>query len=271
MNTAISPDSQLRTEPDHKRTQEWAETKITDINTSALTELASLDALRSEQQEVYKEQLSEKNEVWVKLVDQRREEAAQLRSMIFGLSVAISGARLQAKDEIESARRNAFAGTKRLRAQSQKLAEQITVLEQTINAERRQYEHSLGLFEEQCLSVEDGKKSHKEKLKIILASLQEKLREKQAKNEEKLAEQVSTIEKLREQLQGLREAENEKQRELMSMRKACASMSQKISVRKDEAGSLKRQYRMLKRDNEELEGEIRKVESGIAGSLNVRV
>jgi chromosome segregation ATPase len=252
---------------DHKQRQEWAKSQIVDINSSARTELESLDVLRSQQQENYKEQVAEKHDVWVRLIAQRREEAAELRSMISSLSAAISSARLEAKNEIDGAKRKASASTKTTQLQWRKQLEQIAALEQTIEAEKRQYEHDLNQFASQSDSAADGKKDQIGRLKLTLATLQGKLRDKLAMNEAKFTEQVQGIQALREQLQQVREAENAKQTELMSMRKVCASLSKKISARKDEAASLKRQYQMMKRDNEELEGEITKMEVGMAASL----
>jgi chromosome segregation ATPase len=250
-------------DPEDKQRQAWAKSQIIDIDTSARTELESLEALRGQQQEIYQEQLAEKNDVWVKLIAQRREEAAQLRSMISSLSAAISSARLQAKNEIDGAKRRASASTKSLRAQHLKQLDQIATIQQTIQAERRQYEHDLSQFSAQSESAAGGKKEQIERLKVLLGNLQAKLGAKQAQNEAKFAEQVQAIQALRTQLQEVREGENAKQTELMSMRKVCASMAKRISARKDEAASLKRQYQMLKRDNEELENEINKVESGV--------
>jgi chromosome segregation ATPase len=254
-------------DPEHQERQEWAKTQISDIDTSARMELESLETLRGQQQEMYQQQLAEKNEVWVKLIAQRREEAAELRSMISSLSAAIANARLQAKNEIDGAKRSSSVSTKRLRVQRQKQLEQIAALQQTLDAERKQYEHDLTQYAAANSSSAVEKKEHIERLRVLLANLQGKLREKQEQHEAKFADQVQAIQELRTQLQHVRESENAKQTELMSMRKVCASMSKKISARKDEAASLKRQYQMMKRDNEELEGEITRMEEGIAALL----
>jgi chromosome segregation ATPase len=214
---------------------------------------------------VYQQQLAEKKAVWVKLIAQRREEAAELRSMISSLSAAIASARLQAKNEIDGAKRSASVSTRRLRVQRQKQLEQIAALQQTIDAERRQYEHDLGQFAAANSSSAGERKEQIARLRVLLGNLQGKLREKQEQHEAKFGDQVLTIQELRTKLQKVRESENAKQTELMAMRKVCASMSKKLSARKDEAASLKRQFQMMKRDNEELEREITRIEEGIGG------
>jgi chromosome segregation ATPase len=252
-----------REEDELKQRQEWARTQITDINSGAKFEMESLEQLRSRQQEIYQEQLAEKSEVWEQLVNQRREEAAELRSMISSLSAAIASARSQAKVEIDDAKRKASESTRALRAKREKQIQQIAELTRTLEVERRQFDLELGQIAAASTSTVQQKQEQVSRLESTLASLHQKLREKEAENEARFKDQVRTIRELRAQLQQVREEENEKQTALMSMRKVCASTSKKISARKDEAASLKRQLAMLTRDNEELQGEIVRMETGM--------
>jgi chromosome segregation ATPase len=246
---------------DFEQRQQWANSQITIINSSTRSELAALEAMRSQQQEVFQEQLAEKNEQCKKLVLQRREEAAQLRSMISSLSAAISSARNQAKMQADEARRRASASTKRLRTQRRRQREQIAALRRTLDRERRQFEHDFQQVTFANSAAADDKRQHVAQLRVALENIRNKMREKQAQNDGKFNEHIEAIAQLREQLQKAREDENEKQTRLMEMRKVCASTSKKLSARKDEAASLKRQCQMLARDNEELESEIAKVEN----------
>jgi septal ring factor EnvC (AmiA/AmiB activator) len=57
------------------------------------------------------------------------------------------------------------------------------------------------------------------------------------------------------------QAENQKQEELVQMRKLCASVSRKISARKNEAASLKRHLAMIDKDNQELQADVMELET----------
>lgn len=251
------------TEDEAKQRQQWAKTQISDINNTARNELESLEALRGQQQEVYEREVAEKNEVWEKLVLQRKEEAAELRSMIANLSAAISTARNQAKLDIDEAKRKAAGSTQTLREQREKQLQQIAELTQTLETDRKQFEINMSQMQSSNNNTVAQKKDQIARLQATLASLRMKIAEKQKQNETKFKQQVKTIRDLRSELQKVREEENAKQNSLMSMRKLCASVSKKISARKDEAASLKRQLVMLQRDNEELQGEIVKMETSL--------
>jgi chromosome segregation ATPase len=241
--------------------QRWANSQITIINNSTRSELAALEAMRSHQQAVYRERLSEKNELCNKLLLRRRQEAAELRAMISNLSAAISSARSHAKTEADEARRRASASTNRLRAQRQRQREQIAALTRTLDSERHEFERDLEQITLANNAAADDKKQHVARLRVRLDNVGNKLRERKAQNDADFNEYVEKIAQLREQLQKAREDENAKQIRLVEMRKVSASTSRNLSARKDEAASLKRQCQTLTRDNEELESEIAKVEN----------
>ncbi|OHT13435.1 hypothetical protein TRFO_16423 [Tritrichomonas foetus] len=243
--------------------QQWAKTQINEINDQTKHELQSLEALRTQQQELYQEQLAEKNDMWERVVLQRREEAAELRSMISNLSSAISSARNQAKEEIAAAKRKAAESINQVRAQREKQLQQIAELTEILNREKVQFDNELKQIQSSDVNVIQQKKDQIQRLQLNLQNLRQKLSQKETETENRFKVQVRSIRDLRLQLQQVREAEADKQNELMSMRKACAVISRKISARKDEAASLKRQLAMLQKDNEELQNEIIKMESNI--------
>lgn len=254
-------------EPDaeelQQRRQKWAKTQINEINDQAKNELESLDALRTQQQEIYQEQLAEKNELWERVVLQRREEAAELRSMISRLTTAIANARNESKTEIQQAKRKAAESLKTVRIQREKQLKAISDLTNTLNKEKIQFENELKSIQNSDVNIVQQKKEQIERLQTNLSNLRAKLAQKEQESENKFKSQVRVIRDLRLQLQQAREAEADKQNELMSLRKACASISRKISARKDEVASLKRQLAMLQKDNEELQIEVDKMESNI--------
>ena len=247
--------------------QKWAKTQIDEINDQTKHELQSLDALRAQQQEMYQEQLAEKNDIWERVVLQRREEAAQLRSMISNLSAEISNARNQAKVEIAAARKKAAESIQAVRAQREKQLQVIQELTDTLNREKVQFENELKQIQSSDVNLIQQKKEQIQRLQSNLANLKLKLNQKEAESDNKFKAHVRSIRDLKLHLQQVREAEAEKQNELMAMRQACAAISRKISARKDEAASLKRQLAMIQKDNEELQNEIMKIESNIFPSV----
>jgi chromosome segregation ATPase len=246
---------------DLEERRQWASSQIAIINRSTRNELAALDEVRRRQQEVYHERLSEKNELCQRSVEDRRAEAAELRSMISGLCAAISLARLQAKSQVDAARRRASADTKQLREQRQRQQERIAALTRTLDSERGQFEHDV-----EQIAVENqaaDKRQHIARLRTALENVRKRLCERRARHDEKFNDHIKTIAQLREQLQKAREDENAKQMRLMEMRKICGSVAKQLSARKDEAASLERQSQMLEKDNEELEDEIARLEKSL--------
>lgn len=248
-------------EENHQNRQEWTKTQINEINEQTRYEIESLDALRAQQQEIYQAQLAEKNEVWEKVVLERREEAAQLRSMISHLTSAISVARNEAKADIDEAKRRANESTKVIRATREKQIQQIADLTNAIQKEKSQFEIQAQQIMQANESSSNQKKEQLSRLQTSLLSLRSKLKDKENTNDSKFRQQAKIIRELKAQLQQVRETEKQKQLELMNMRKMCASISRKISARKDETASLKRQLAMINKDNEELQNEIVKMET----------
>jgi hypothetical protein len=248
-------------EENHQQRQEWAKTQIDDINDQAKHEIQSLDTLREQQQKLFQAQLNEKNDTWEKAVLERREEAAQLRSMISHLSSAISVARNEAKTDIDEAKRRAQESAKIIRATREKQIQQIADLTGQIQKEQSSFDLEVKQVESANANATQQKKEQLTRLESNLVTLKAKLREKEKVNEGKFRQQCRIIRDLRGQLQQVREAENSRQSELMNQRKVCASVSRKISARKNEAASLKRQLAMVDKDNQELQAEIVKLEA----------
>ena len=248
-------------EANQQNRAEWAKTQINEINDLTKNEIQSLDALRQQQQEIYQAQLAEKHEIWEKAVLERREEASQLRSMISHLTSAIQVAENEAKADIEEAKRRAAESAKVIRKERKKQIKQIADLTGRISKEQAQFEIEVKQVNQANANTTQQKKDQLARLQQTLASLKLKLKEKENANEIKFREQVRIIRDLRAQLQQAREAEKEKQAELMNLRKMCTSISRKISARKDEAASIKRQLAMVVKDNEELQNDIVKMES----------
>ena len=241
---------------------QWAKSQIEDINSNTQSEIESLDELRLQQKELYQRQIEEKSAIWERLVSQRKDEAAELRSMIANLTYAISSARNEAKSEIDEAKRQAAQKTERMREQHKQQLQEIGELRKTLAIERKQFDFDWSRMKTTSSGNMEEKKEQIARLQDVLEGLKSKLAEKEAHNENRFRQQLKTIRELREQLQQARDEENAKQSDLMEMRKQCASLSKRISARKDEAASLKRQMTMLTRDNEELQNEIAKLGKG---------
>jgi hypothetical protein len=127
-------------EENQKHRQEWAKTQIDDITDQTKLEIQSLEALREEQQRIFQAQLTEKNDVWEKAVLERREEAAQLRSMISHLSSAVSVARNEMKTDIDEAKRRAQESANVIRGTREKQIQQIAGLTGDVQKEQSNFE-----------------------------------------------------------------------------------------------------------------------------------
>lgn len=247
-------------EANQQNRAEWAKTQINEINDLTKNEIQSLDALMQQQQEIYQAQLAEKHEIWDKAVLERREEAANLRNMISRLTSAISVAEDEANIDVEEARRRAAESAKIIRKERKKQIKQIADLTAQIQKEQSQYELEVKQVNQSNANATQQKKDQLTRLQSTLSSLKLKLKEKENTNEVKFREQIRIIRELRAQLQQAREVEKEKQADLMRLRKECTSISRKISARKDESASIKRQLAMVHKDNEELQNDIVKLE-----------
>lgn len=240
--------------------QEWAKTQINEINEQTKAELESIESLRAKQQAYYQSQLASKNEVWDRCLLERREEANRLRAMIQTLNSDINVAKNEAKADIDEAKRRAKESAKIIRANREKQIQQIAELTAAIQKEKNTFEGTLKQTTQAASSSLAQKKEQLARLQQNLLSMKSKLREKENNNSSKFRQQVRNIRDLRSQLQVQKDAEKQKQNELMQMRKMCASVSRKISAYKDESASLKRQLAMMTKDNEEIQGEIVKLE-----------
>jgi hypothetical protein len=247
-------------EENQQTRHEWAKTQINELNDQNRYELESLEALRQQQQQMFQAQLSEKNETWEKAVLEKREEAARLRSQISFLSSAITVARNEAKTDVDEARRRASESAKVIRASREKQIREIADLTSQIQKENASFEIEVKQLKLTIASTTQQKKEELARQEATLAAVRGKLKDKEKSNEAKFRQQCRVIRDLGYQLQLVREAENQKQEELVQMRKSCASVSRKISARKNEAASLKRQLAMIDKDNQELQAEMMKLE-----------
>ncbi|EAX94497.1 hypothetical protein TVAG_241830 [Trichomonas vaginalis G3] len=240
--------------------QEWAKTQINELNDQTRNELESIETLRAKQQAYYQSQLESKNEIWENCLQERREEAQRLRAMIEQLNSDINVARGEAKSDIEAAKKRAKELAQIIRANREKQIQKIADLTAQIQKERNAHGPNLKQVIAQANQSVMQKKEQMARLEQNLLTLKSKLRDCESSNANKFRQQVRQIKDLRAQLQVQKDAEKQKQQELMSMRKMCASVSHKISAYKDEAASLRRQLAMMTKDNEELQSEIVKLE-----------
>ena len=240
--------------------QEWAKTQINEINEQTKAELESIEQLRLKQQKYYESQLAAKEEAWDRALMERREEVNKLRTMIQTLNSDINLARSEAKADIDEAKKRAKESAKIIRANREKQIQQIAELTSAIQKEKNTFEGTLKQTTQAASSSLAQKKEQLARLQQNFLSMKAKLREKENNNASKFRQQVRNIRDLRAQLQVQKDAEKQKQNELMQMRKMCASVSRKISAYKDESASLKRQLAMMVKDNEEIQGEIVKLE-----------
>lgn len=247
-------------EENEKDRQEWAKNQITELNEQTKLELESIEALRARQQTHYQQQLQEKNEVWEKMILEKRAEATRLRNMITALNSEINVARSEAKADIDEAKRRAKESAKMIRANREKQIQQIAELTQAIQREKQSFDTLTRQNYTAASTSLAQKKEQLARLQSALTTMKARLREKENANSTKFRQQVRLIRDLRAQLQIQKDNEKSKQSELMSVRKMCTSISRKITAYKDETASLKRQLAMMTKDNEELQGEIVKLE-----------
>ena len=239
---------------------EWLKTQISDINERTRNEIQSIDAMRQQQQEIYQAQLEEKYALWDNAVLQKQEEANSLKAMIARLNSEIKVAKNEAEEDVNEAKRRAAESAKIIRAERKRQIKQIADLTAQISKENAQFEIESKQVDQANANTTQQKKDQLARLQANLASLKLKLKEKESQNEIAFREQVRIIKDLRSQLQQARLIEKEKQADLINLRKACTSVSRKISARKDEAASIKRQLDMVLKDNEELQNDIVKLE-----------
>ena len=240
--------------------QEWAKTQINEINEQTKAELESIEQLRLKQQKYYESQLAAKEEVWDRQLLESREEVNKLRTMIQTLNSEINLARSEAKADIDEAKKRAKESAKIIRANREKQIQQIAELTAAIQKENNTFESTLKQTTQASSASVAQKNEQLARLQQNALSMKAKLREKENNNSSKFRQQVRIIRDQRAQLQVQKDAEKQKQNELMQLRKLCASVSRKISAYKDEAASLKRQLAMMVKDNEEIQNEIVKLE-----------
>jgi len=246
-----------------KNRQEWAKQQINDINEQTKMELESLEAFRSQQQQVYQAMLSEKNEIWENAILSKREEASQLEMMISKLYSEINIAKNESKADIEEAKRKAKESAQIIRNNRERQIQQIADLTSQIQQMKSTHENELKQVSLNAANRIAQKKEELSRLQSTHSSLKMKLKERESSNESRFRQQVRLIEDLRAQLQVQKDAEKQRQNELISIRKNSSSYSKRISAFKDEIASLKRQHTIMLKDNEELQGEIIKQEKAM--------
>lgn len=240
--------------------QEWAKNQIDELNDQTNAELKSIESLRDRQQTFYQRRLSDKTNEWEKVVLERRAEANQLRAMIAQLNSDINVAKSEAKADIDEAKRRAKDSTKIIRISREKKIQQIAELTEKIRKEKSQFNNTVTERMNNANIQVAQKNEQLARMQSSLQQMKSKLRNKENSNASKFRQQVRLISDLRSQLQIQKDAEKSKQNELASLRKLCTSISRKISSYKDETASLKRQLGMMSKENEEIQGEIMKLE-----------
>lgn len=245
----------------HKSRQTWAKAQIQDINEQTRQEIEAIEQQRQYQQELFQAQLHEKNQYYEKAVLEKREEAARLRSMVSNLQSQVSVIKNEAKTDIEEAKRKAEESAAIIKATRQQQIKQTADLVGEIDKEN--VAHNLAV--KQALSQKASNLQHKKdqlaRLQANFQQIQSKLKEKEGENDGKFRQQYRVIKDLRAELEHAKDIERQRQEELSAIRRECASASRKISARKNEAASLKRQIAVVAKDNQELQGEIVKLET----------
>lgn len=260
MNTDMRNIAQTIDE-NHKSRQTWAKTQIQDINEQTKQEIESIEQQRQYQQELFQAQLREKNEYYEKAVLQKREEAARLRSMLSSLQSQVSVIKNESRTDIEEAKRRAEESAAVIKATRQKQIQQTADLVGQIDKENMSHNIAVKQALSQNATNIQHKKDQLARLQSNFQQVQSKLKEKEGENDSKFRHQYRIIKDLRAELEHAKEIERQRQDELTVIRRECAATARKISARKNEAASLKRQIAVVMKDNQELQGEIVKLEA----------
>lgn len=243
-----------------KQDKQWTRTQIEEINIQAEKEMESLNRLKAQQQQQFQAQLNEKNDVWDKVLIERRAEAAKLRFMISKLSNEISHARNEAKSAIDAAKKEENENLRAIRLSREKLIRQISALTSDIQKEKIMFESENRLSKSTSDSNLNQKQDTLARLQSRLAALEVLHTNNESNQQLSFKAEMKKIKELRELLELKNQEIVQKQSDIMAMKKQCASMARLICARKDEASSYDRQITAIKKDNERIEDEIAKMD-----------
>jgi hypothetical protein len=234
--------------------------EIAEIEALGRSELDRLASIPAQQQQLFPAQ---KNDIWERLVRERREEAAGLAAIATRLSAEVAGARSRAKSDTDDAKRRAAESTRAIRVRRKQQLRLLEELTKNVETDRQQFEAELARVAAANAEAMRQKEEQIVRLQSNLETAKVKLREKQEAGAAKFKEKVHVIRELRKELSQVRELEAEKQAGLLALRQQAAVIAKRILAKKDETAAFGRQLATLIRDNEEGQREITKLEAGM--------
>lgn len=83
---------------------------LAEIDDAGRRELADLASIPAQQQQLFEAQIAQKNDIWERLVRERREEASGLAAIAARLGADVAGARSRAKSDADEAKRRRARG-----------------------------------------------------------------------------------------------------------------------------------------------------------------
>jgi len=187
--------------------------------------------------------------------------------MISYLTSAISVPRSEAKADVDEAKRQASESAKVIHAARERQIQQIAEVTGQLQKENAAFDVEARHAQAQGAGAVQQKREQLAKLAHGIAQVKGKLRDKESGNERMFRHQFKAIRELRTQLEHAREVENQRQSDLMTIRKDCAAVLRRISARKNEAASLKRHLAMVEKDNTEIQAEIVKLEAQMSPTV----
>jgi hypothetical protein len=180
-----------------RRTHAVAEiAEIEALGRSELDHLASIPA----QQQLFQAQIAQKNDIWERLVRERREEAAGLAAIATRLSAEVAGARSRAKSDTDDAKRRAAESTRAIRVRREQQLRLLVELTKNVETDRQQFEAELARVAAANAEAMRQKEEQIVRLQSNLETAKVKLREKQEAGAAKFKEKVHVIRELRKEL-----------------------------------------------------------------------
>jgi hypothetical protein len=246
-------------EESHQHRQEWVKSRISDINQQTGQDIRSLEGRCDQEEKFFQAQLTEENGSWETAVLERKEEVAHLQSVILRLTSAISVAQEEMKADIHEAKRRAQETARVIRANREKQSQEIADLNGEIQKEQTGFEFQARQLRTQKNRALQERKAELERLEAKLGALKAKRKENEGANDARFDRQCRMIKKLRVELDQARVAEKQRQHQVKRMRKACASVTRKLSVMQIEAASLMRSIGANVTDTEDMRTDIMKL------------
>jgi hypothetical protein len=261
--TAKVDPTQTKLVTDDKSLQTLPKAQITETTVSVSEELSFLETLRGQQQSLFEEQLIDKKEFWERTVLERRQEVITLRSVIDRLSLEIGLERTKWKKDISEAKDRSRESELRMRQRREEQLQTLTDLTVTLENDRQEFAVELKQIEAANEAEMELRRERIARLNKVMENVGMKGREKWSENEGKFKGEVRNLREMRKRLQNAREFAREKQSGLLALREDCAKIARMTSTANDQTAALRRQLATLVRDNNELQMEIVRMESGL--------